>query len=688
MSTIEERTSPATSTPALSELDASTWFEVRKRFLVLSRKITENYLKQLDHVAKLQEGKFPHVVELLADCEVPDYDVEVFIKFGSTLRPYARELEEHAVPPVIINALIRADDDVRDAALQRIRSGYKISINDFPNIKSSLAMANMSAEELVIESNKESLRAAFAEKAKTDEDAFRADAAVLYNLIVIYANQPSDNVFVKIRKHSRILLRRFEELFGSEFPSVQDWLFVGLEYPEKQYLAQAHYALSEISKGSFRAGFPWLQSSYTTWFSSDSIRYLAGISVSTDTGAWRKSPDHLRTLTAIQVGADCGGMTLGLEAARFNILAVTEPDFACTKTLKKNRPKLGVESVDIRDFDGLAKLAAQRTGATKLDMLAGNLNGPNLTQVEKLERLNAAIDCITAVKPRAFFFQIDAALYGAKPNLPNRKRLHEICRNQGYSFDIFDVRASDVQVAQEMRVDTFIIGMKNEMWRKFTPPGSMPRNSHLGEVLFDHAFPYRSDNWGIEDDAAGPSDTRDAEQQKYDRWARNWLRKYGDKFAPRIIDRVKGDEKKWTNVGLTMSLHDEPLNIGHDDATSGKPLPLTFSLLALLNGFPVGWHFPGKDVGQKVDNLTKAVPPAVAHAVAIALRTALTGEELDHMNPQAFEIGGELPAKLKFKLTPEASSNRDRFLANEWRRAMIEQAMLDQMLTDDDSEDD
>lgn len=78
-----------------------------------------------------------------------------------------------------------------------------------------------------------------------------------------------------------------------------------------------------------------------------------------------------RRYTAIDLFCGCGGLSLGLRQAGFDVLAAVECDEAAVATYRMNHPAVNVVAADIRTIDTSDVRVALGVGRGELDLLAG-----------------------------------------------------------------------------------------------------------------------------------------------------------------------------------------------------------------------------------------------------------------------------------------------------------------------------
>ncbi len=123
------------------------------------------------------------------------------------------------------------------------------------------------------------------------------------------------------------------------------------------------------------------------------------------------------SLTAVDLFSGCGGLTTGLKAAGFRVVAAVECEEGALEAYRANHPE--VEHVfddDIRDVSGESILAALGTERGEIDLLAGCPPCQGFSRMRTLNRSNAAEDprnglvgeylrLVDELLPRALMFE-------------------------------------------------------------------------------------------------------------------------------------------------------------------------------------------------------------------------------------------------------------------------------------------
>ncbi len=301
-------------------------------------------------------------------------------------------------------------------------------------------------------------------------------------------------------------------------------------------------------------------------------------------------------LTSVEVCAGAGGQALGLEAAGFSHLALSEIDAHARATLKLNRPHWNVlegNGADIRLFD-----ARPFQG---VDLLAGGLPCPPFSvagkQLGAKDERNLFPDFLRLVEecqPNAVFLENVRGFLD--PSFRTfRNRISRSFRKLGYSVGWRLLSASDYGVSQ-LRPRVAIVAMPMSYAALFQwpePTGAKPLS--VGELLLPLM---QAGGWT---------------------GARDWAKAAND-IAPTLV----GGSKKhggpdlgptraraaWAKLGVNGKTVAE---LPPEPTFEGQPR-LTVQMAARIQGFPADWQFSGRKTPayRQVGN---AFPPPVAEAV-------------------------------------------------------------------------
>ncbi|WP_136636993.1 DNA cytosine methyltransferase [Pseudooceanicola onchidii] len=311
-------------------------------------------------------------------------------------------------------------------------------------------------------------------------------------------------------------------------------------------------------------------------------------------------------LTSLEVCAGAGGQALGLEAAGFRHIALSEIDLHARNTLRLNRPEWNVlegADADIKTFDG-------RPYAGRVDLLAGGLPCPPFSVAGKQlgadDERNLFPDflrLVEEIRPRAILIEnvrgfLDASFADFRDTF--RRDLAKL----GFTLDYRLLNASDFGVPQ-LRPRVAIIGLPKDTETSFDWPDAsdLPARS-VGDTL----YPLMA--------AEGWTGAK--------AWARN-----AQGIAPTLVGGSKKHggpdlgptraRKAWEALGVNgKSLADAP----PDKDFVGLPR-LTVPMAAAIQGFPPDWVFSGRKTPayRQVGN---AFPPPVAEAIGRALAKVLS----------------------------------------------------------------
>lgn len=318
-------------------------------------------------------------------------------------------------------------------------------------------------------------------------------------------------------------------------------------------------------------------------------------------------------LTSLEICAGAGGQALGLEQAGFEHVALVEIEHPACQTLRLNRPEWNVIEGDVRDFDGKPFRG--------VDLLAGGVPcppfskaGKQLGSEDERDLFPTALKLAKEVNPQAIMLEnvrglLDARFEAYRDDIT--ARLDRL----GYKADWRLLHASNFGVPQ-LRPRVICVALKKPLVDFFEwPEGTHGTSPTVGKTLLRLM---KSKGWK---GAAA--------------WAKN-----ANLIAPTLVGGSKKHggadlgptraKKAWAVLGVDgMGVADEPPSRDF----VGMPR-LTVPMAALVQGFPEDWKIWGKKTAayRQVGN---AFPPPVAHAVGLAIRTAIEKANCAQMKASA-----------------------------------------------------
>lgn len=162
--------------------------------------------------------------------------------------------------------------------------------------------------------------------------------------------------------------------------------------------------------------------------------------------------------TAIDLFAGCGGLTLGLKQAGFDVLAAIEIDEIAAKTYLMNHPEVEMWEDDIRDVHPADMMDELRLGEFELDLLAGcppcqgfssitTLNGKHQIDDDRNDLVLQFLLYVQHLWPKAVMLE-------NVPGLAQDARFDRLCsglRRLGYHVKWDVLNAADYGVPQRRR---------------------------------------------------------------------------------------------------------------------------------------------------------------------------------------------------------------------------------------------
>lgn len=139
-----------------------------------------------------------------------------------------------------------------------------------------------------------------------------------------------------------------------------------------------------------------------------------------------------KPLRALDLFSGCGGLTLGLKRAGFEVVGAVEIDSAAVETYKANHPEVRVKRIDIRNLSAVGLRRELRMQRGELDLLAGcppcqgfsvlrTLNGASNNRDARNDLVHEMLRFARAFLPKAVMME-------NVPGLVQHKPFHDLCR--------------------------------------------------------------------------------------------------------------------------------------------------------------------------------------------------------------------------------------------------------------------
>jgi DNA (cytosine-5)-methyltransferase 1 len=175
-----------------------------------------------------------------------------------------------------------------------------------------------------------------------------------------------------------------------------------------------------------------------------------------------------RKLIAIDVYSGCGGLTLGLKQAGFDVIGAIDNDPVAVETYRRNHPEVKVWQEDIRKLNASAVRGELRIRKGELDLLAGcppcqgfssirTFNGKKTISDDRNDLVFDFLRFIEEFKPKAIMMENVPGL--AKDH--RMTRLRNKLKRLGYHVDCRVLDAADYEVPQRRRRMILLAGHTN-----------------------------------------------------------------------------------------------------------------------------------------------------------------------------------------------------------------------------------
>lgn len=590
----------------------------KTRIIALQTQMTNRILQMAGEVEKLLEIAAEEEARefLRVTCNLPSYELSTYIGFKSALKGKEELLAKARVSFPVVKALVAAKKEVRQEILERIEIGARIDVNEMSAIRRRIREEELGPNGIEAERYGRKLSAvARKQGAVVAFDLKAALGSFLEALPADYGKMKTN----EIREAAKALHADFLRLFPAAEnarPKRPGTLAFDLDL--------AINTLQALSKGTLER--PESDGKRRD-LRNPGIIALYSFAGQTPCSLWKREPiaqappkHHRKKVLELCAGA--GGMSVGLERAGFEHVALYEYDHNAAATLRKNRPEWNVVEGDIRAVD----FKVYRRGG--IDLVSGGLpcqpystDGKSLGKNDPRDLLPEGVRVVREVKPKAFIFEnVDGLLHAAHAD--HLANILKGFRSAGYHVDIHRAKAEDYGVAQH-RNRVLIVGLRRDLVGAFRMPPRFPhRRSNIGDVL----APLMAENgWTGAFDWARER----REQPIYDSdgeiVARGVLAStmVGRRGSPREKEGLR-----WAAKGINIGGIPDFAPTQEEASAPGFLPGLTLKMRAKLQDFPDKWEFcGGKDaIAIQVGN---AVPAALAQAVGLAMYSAMSDVSWD-----------------------------------------------------------
>lgn len=626
-------------------LKHETVAKARNAIRLLQEQIADRLLKitaQVETVSAHLDAK-ETVNFLHAACELDLTDAAAFAKASVCLMGREDLLRRKRIGFALLRSLAGADEETRNESLSRMEAGASIGTKDVAAIRAEFRKSKLSFTEL---DSKAAMRRTKAAAARRMTESLkmidRQVGEVLTTVDMLRSRLPEDvrtQSAASARSMASEVLPLFEQVWGEQPASVREVLALPMG-SDGRAVGLAHLALVKIAAGEFggKHGFALDNTSEFGRVRTDLVPCLQGVTsvkppldfggpLSKKPVAALPKPD----LTVVELCAGAGGMAVGLERAGYQPLALVEFDKNAAASLRQNRPLWPVIEADIRTVD------FKQYRSRGVDLLVGGLpcppysiEGLGLGKDDPRDLLMEGARAVEEMRPAAFAFENVVGLLNARhaDHLGNFLRK---LRRPGYAVQIIRMEAEDYGVPQE-RSRILIVGVHKPAIGTFRAPPKFPQwRTNMGDALEDLMG---ENGW------TGAAAWADAIRTQI--VERNGV-EFRGALASTVVGRKGGAREKemarWAKKGIDIrNVGDAAPTQEQADKAGPDFLPsLTLRMRARLQAFPDRWSFVGgKDSAAR--QIGNAVPPPVAMALGLAVRSALRGTVFDYealMHPDA-----------------------------------------------------
>lgn len=352
-----------------------------------------------------------------------------------------------------------------------------------------------------------------------------------------------------------------------------------------------------------------------------------------------------RSLTALDLFAGAGGMSLGLERAGFRVLAAVERDHDAASTFQLNHPDVKMYKSDIRTVAVSQLRAELKVERGELDLLVGCPPCQGFTRLTEKSGdddprnmlIRDYIRFVRGLLPRACIFENVPGLRTRGSHL--FAELTDALSQLGYRFQHEVVQMADYGVPQMRRR---LVLMASRTGCVEFPKATHGRPKDEGRVI-----PWRTVREALRDVPRPPSRelVKSGEVKLSKRWHYSRVHapivlkrlqhavqsKGRDELPPELRLRCHSDLNGYHDVYGAMKW-DEPspaITSGCTNSSKGRfthpeeARPLTAFEASLLQTFPKSYEFTGSGVESVARQIGNAVPVRFATLMARAVAKSL-----------------------------------------------------------------
>lgn len=358
-------------------------------------------------------------------------------------------------------------------------------------------------------------------------------------------------------------------------------------------------------------------------------------------------------MSAIDLFAGAGGLSLGLAAAGFDVVAAAEWDRDACDTFAAHHPGADVIRGDIGGAEARCRIAAYRG---RVQVVAGgppcqpwSSGGKRLGEGDPRNGFPLFESALAALEPDAFIMENVAGVLRRSQRgyfealLGNLRRL-------GYTVAVQELNAADYGAPQKRR-RAVAVGLRGQRFEFPEPthgPGRREPWVASGRVL--QAAPIGEPNRAVVSYAKQP----DLRPDPYDGHVYNGGGRPIDlaRPAPTLLASMGGNKTPWLDTAGVVPGYHAHLRRGgapRGGVVSGARR-ITVAEAALLQTFPVpelhgerGVAFAGRR-SSRYRQIGNAVPPRLAQAIGVALAEQLGRRPCPEVGPSPMLGGHERPA--------------------------------------------